>query len=330
MDVKLLIDAIVRQTTVLIAQLSTAAGIRAPLAHVADQVFFELASEIEAQGVARKVAADMFGLALRSYQKKMQRLTESASARDKTLWEAVIEFLSQQGSATRERVVARFKRDSERDVAAVLSDLVAQGLVYSTGRGSGAIYGLSSDADRNRIVQTTRGEALESMLLLSLYRKAASRAELAAALSLEVSAIEPTLDALLAAGRVHDEDGRLRAETFLIPVGSEHGWEVAVFDHFSAVARAIAAKVQKGTLRSEASDLVGGATLTFEIDSGHKLEQEVQGLLGRVREEVNELWTRVAAENVARPLDEKNLRRVTFYFGQSLDDAEAGGRGEST
>ena len=33
MDVKLLIDAIVRQTTVLIAQLSTRAGIRAPLAH---------------------------------------------------------------------------------------------------------------------------------------------------------------------------------------------------------------------------------------------------------------------------------------------------------
>ena len=37
-----------------------------------------------------------------------------------------------------------------------------------------------------------------------------------------------------------------------------------MFDHFSAVARAIAAKVQKRALRSEASDVVGGATLTFE------------------------------------------------------------------
>jgi hypothetical protein len=70
MDVKLLIDAIVRQTTVLIAQLSTSAGLRAPLAHVADQVFLDLAAEIEAQGVARKVAADMFGLALRSIKKR--------------------------------------------------------------------------------------------------------------------------------------------------------------------------------------------------------------------------------------------------------------------
>ena len=87
MDLKLLIDGIVRQTTVLIAQLSTSAGVRAPLAHVADQVFLELAREIEALGVGRRVAADMFGMALRSYQKKMQRLTESASepGRDGTL-----------------------------------------------------------------------------------------------------------------------------------------------------------------------------------------------------------------------------------------------------
>jgi hypothetical protein len=35
MNTKLLIDAIVQQTTVLIAELSTASGIRAPLAHVA-------------------------------------------------------------------------------------------------------------------------------------------------------------------------------------------------------------------------------------------------------------------------------------------------------
>src|SRR5687768_7502850 len=73
MNTKLLIDAIVHQTTVLIAQLSTASGIRAPLSHVADQVFLELSREIEAQGVSRKVAADMFGLAIRTYQKKVQR-----------------------------------------------------------------------------------------------------------------------------------------------------------------------------------------------------------------------------------------------------------------
>jgi hypothetical protein len=63
-NLRLVIDGIVRQTTVLIAQLSTTSGLRSPLAHVADQVFLELAREIEAQGVRRPVAADMFGLAL--------------------------------------------------------------------------------------------------------------------------------------------------------------------------------------------------------------------------------------------------------------------------
>lgn len=65
MNVKLLVDGIMRQTTVLIAQLSTSAGVRAPLAHMADQVFLSLSREIEAQGVARKVVADMFGLRMR-------------------------------------------------------------------------------------------------------------------------------------------------------------------------------------------------------------------------------------------------------------------------
>jgi hypothetical protein len=42
-ETRLLVDAIVQQTTVLIAQRSTRAGLRAPLAHIADQVFLELA-----------------------------------------------------------------------------------------------------------------------------------------------------------------------------------------------------------------------------------------------------------------------------------------------
>src|SRR6185436_9126563 len=105
MQTRLLIDAIVRQTTVLLAQLSTAAGIRAPLAHVADEVFVSLARELEAQGVGRKVAADMFGLALRTYQKKMQRYAESATEHEKTLWEAVLDFVTKTGSVSRRELL---------------------------------------------------------------------------------------------------------------------------------------------------------------------------------------------------------------------------------
>jgi hypothetical protein len=51
-NVQVLIESIVRQVTVLIAQLATAGGVRAPLAQIANQVFVQLASELDAQGVS--------------------------------------------------------------------------------------------------------------------------------------------------------------------------------------------------------------------------------------------------------------------------------------
>jgi hypothetical protein len=323
MDVKLLIDGIVRQTTVLIAQLSTSAGIRAPLSHVADQVFLDLASEIEAQGVTRKVAADMFGLALRSYQKKVQRLTESASVRDRTLWEAILDFLVEGGRVPRERLLERFRADSAVDVAAVVNDLVSQGIVSCTGRGQNTVYWLSSEADRRSVQHGDLEESLDAMVWITLYRKASTRRALSASLSIDPARIDASVERLRADGRVREAEGLLSAETFLVPVGSHKGWEAAVFDHFSAAARAIAAKVRLGKPRSAADDVVGGATLTFEVTAGHPLEAEVRGLLRKVRADVNDLWGRVDSYNRGRPIVEDEQVRVTFYFGQMVEEGEA-------
>jgi len=323
MDVKLLIDGVVRQTTVLIAQLSTSAGVRAPLAHVADQVFLELAAEIAAQGVSRKVAADMFGMALRSYQKKLRRLTESASVRNRTLWEAVMDFLSEQGSATRDRILSRFRFDEEREVAAVLNDLVGQGLIYATGRGNNTMYKLSSEDDRKQLAQKDTEESLLQMAWLALYRRALTRPELVAFLSADEAAVNAAVARLLADGHLtEDPDGKLKAETYLVPVGSERGWEAAVFDHFSAMAGAIASKLRRGTPRSQEEDVVGGATLTFELSQDHPSKDEVLGLLRRVRHDVNQLWQRVNAENTNYSEAQEGKFKVTFYFGQNVLDAE--------
>src|SRR3954452_2162962 len=111
MNAQLLIDNIVRQTTVLLAQLATSRGLRAPLSHVANQVFLDLASELEAQGLSRKVTADMFGLALRSYRRRVQRLTESSTERGRSLWEVVLDYLTDSQAVTRADVLRRFCRD---------------------------------------------------------------------------------------------------------------------------------------------------------------------------------------------------------------------------
>jgi hypothetical protein len=321
MNSKLLVDAIVRQTTVLIAQLCTAAGVRAPLAQIADQVFLGLSREIEAQGVGRKVAADMFGLALRSYQKKVQRLAESASVQDRTLWEAMLDFLRDNGSVPRRRIFERFSRDDEDAVAAVLNDLVSSGLAYATGRGSSALYGLTSVEDQARLADQDLLDAVPAMVWLLVYREGPiDGAGLERRLGVEPERVQAALVDLLGEGRVQleAETGLYRSAAVSIAVGSRVGWEAAVFDHFQAVSKAIAAKVRRGR-ESQAADVIGGATLSFDVFAGHPLEQEVYGLLGRIRAEVNELWDRVSQHNAAHPVDQDRKIKVTFYMGQNVE-----------
>src|SRR6188472_586965 len=131
MTVDLLINAIVRQTTILIAQLATSGGLRAPLATVASQVFLDLVSELERQRVSRKVSADMFGLGLRTYRRKIQRLSESSTERGRSLWEVVLEHVKAHGLLTRLEILNRFSNDDEAQVRAVLHDLCESQLVFS-------------------------------------------------------------------------------------------------------------------------------------------------------------------------------------------------------
>src|ERR1041385_2422234 len=119
-NVNLLIDAIVRQTTVLIAQLATAAGARAQLAHTANQVFLDLVHELKHQGLGNKVIADMFGLSLRTYHNKVARLAESSTDRGRSLWEALLAYVQEKGPASRADVLDRFRHDDEATVRGVL------------------------------------------------------------------------------------------------------------------------------------------------------------------------------------------------------------------
>jgi hypothetical protein len=314
MHVKLLIDEIVRQTTVLIAQLSTAAGIRAPLSHLADQVFLSLAKELEAQGVRRKVVADMFGLALRSYQLKFQRLSDSAPP-ETSLWQTIHAMLGK-GVRTRGELSSALKTADPVDVASVLNDLVGSGLAYVSGRGATAVYGLTSEADRERLMHVDEHQAVTHLVWqLVATGRATNLDELRSQISVAADKLESALQALMGDGRIAQREGKLTASTFDIPVGAEFGWEAAVSDHFRAVATAIASKLKHG--RSETGDRVGGATLSFLVYPGHPQEAEVYDLLRATRERCDGLWTRVTEQN-RQVLPPEDAARVTFYFGQHV------------
>jgi len=325
-DTQVLVDSIMRQATVLIAQLSSAAGVRAPLAHLADEVFLSLSQELERQGVSRKVVADMFGLALRGYQRRVQRLRESATERGTTLWRALLEHLQEHGPVTRRRLFERFRNDDPLAVGAVLNDLSSSGVVYRTGSGNETLYGVVRVEDRKALAHQSTLETSSALVWLGLCRDATRSVEnLASELSLSTAQVEAAMAYLEDQGRIRREASRIEVEPMVVPVGATEGWEAAVFDHFQAMCVAIATKLRLGRTRAETADTTGGATLAFEISANHPQREEVLGQLARVRTEVNDLWRRVEEYNAEHPEDESDRRRVTFYFGQvqwpSEDDA---------
>jgi hypothetical protein len=330
MNAQLLIDAVVRQTMILIAQLSTADGVRSPLNHVADEVFRGLVRELERQGLGKKVIADMFGLALRSYQQKVQRLSESATKRGETLWGAVHTYLSDVPTATRAEVLEHFQHDEEQKVRSILNDLVETGLVFRSGRGKETRYRVATkeeleDLGASATVDTEDTNA--ALVWVHVYRASPLRKdELADLVQMPSAALDAAIQQLVADERIWLEtrsDGVYCAtERCLIPVGEAAGWEAAIVDHHRAVLNALAAKLVSGRHVSGAADEVGGTTLSFDLWPGHPREAEVRRLLAAVRGQVLPLWEEVSEYN--RENRPSTTYKVTFYCGQYLveeDDA---------
>ena len=317
MNSRLLVDAFVRQTMVLIAQVATTAGVRTPLAHVANQVFRDLTTALEQQGLGRKVVADMFGLALRSYQQKVDRLTESASTGGVTLWEAVHRYLVERNVVSRADPMQRFVNDDPASVAGILRDLVESGLIYKTGRGESSVYRVAP-ADDLRQAMAGEPDATAASTWAAIYRHGPlTRAQLLETLPLDAARIDRALDTLLSDGRIERADGPAGAvyssQRMLLPIGETAGWEAAMLDHYTAVVAALCAKLRNGQTRALPSDQLGGSTFSFDVWTGHPQEQRVLSLLTEHRRILAALWDEVTKIERDKP---GAFTRVTFYCGQ--------------
>ena len=317
---QVLIDNIVRQTTILIAQLATSGGVRSPLARIADQVFLDLARELDAQGISRKVSADMFGLALRSYRRRVRQLSESSTERGRSLWEAVLAYLSQGKLVTRGEVLERFDRDEEALVKGVLNDLCETGLVFRTGVATGAAYRAATQEELADLRH--RSEGLLELVWMLIYRDGPiAEDELARRTSLDADALKACLGELVASGRAQQgEEGRYDARTLVLPLGSSAGYEAALFDHYQAVVRTLCTRLQATGDATRHSE-TGGSTYSFTVWPGHPLEDEVRGLLREYRERHTELRERLEAYNLEQAVPEQH-QRVTAYGGLCILDEE--------
>lgn len=327
MNVPHLVDAIVRQTTVLIAQLATAGGARAHLAHTANQVFLDLVQELKAQGLGHTVIADMFGLALRTYHGKVRRLSESTTVRGESLWSAVLGYVQAQQPIARGVLLTRFASDDSVAVNGVLADLVDSGLVSRTGRGDQVVY-RAVDLEEGAASGTQGSEELEQFVWVAVHRFGPIGVdELAVRLSTPASAIEPSLAILVNKSLVRREQVGVvvtyRADHCLIPVGASVGWEAAVFDHYQAVVTAICTKIGLGQSSARVGEWVGGSTYHYDVWDEHPLLEEVGNHLTQLRQLSVALRERVEAYNRDhQPPNVEGVRRFTAYVGQTVQQDE--------
>lgn len=322
MTVNVLIDAIVRQTTVLIAHLATTSGTRATLAHVANELFLSLTQELRAQGVGHKVIADMFGMLLRSYHKKVRRLSESQTDRGRTLWEAVFSYIEEEGDVARADLLTRFRYDDEDVVRGVLRDLTDSGLISKRGRGDSTRYSMAPDVFETVDDDEMRAAALAELLNVAVYRNGPITTErLAEEFKVEAGELQPALDELVDGARIIEEragnEVRYRAETYLVPFEWPAGWEAAVFDHFQAVVTTIIQRLDHSRTGASRTAMSGGSTYAFDLWEGHPLEGEVLDQLKRLRTEIGVLRKKVDDFNAENGRPAKSYR-VTIYHGQHI------------
>jgi len=319
MTIELLIHAIVRQTTILIGQLATSGGARAPLARVATQVFLDLVRELERQGVSRKVSADMFGMGLRTYQRKIQRYTESSTERGQSLWVAVFDYIRNAGVARRADVLLHFSEDDESLVRGVLHDLCESGLVAATGVGAAQDYQATPEHELARLRQTRRSEGIDELIWALIYREGPlTMAELSDH-GIDASELEAALTRLVSAGRVEysENEGAYRTRTLLVPFGAPSGWEAAVFDHFNSLVSTILCKLRESRSPPQIADRVGGSTYSVEVWPGHPNEEEAYATLARLRAELSGLRRRIGQHNATHPKPAA-YDRLIVYVGQCV------------
>jgi hypothetical protein len=267
----------------------------------------------------------MFGVSLRSYRRRVQRMKESSTVRGRTLWEAVLGYLEENSLVTRQQVLDRFRRDDEENVRGILHDLTESGIVFCTGSGPDAAYRAATDDELKELRKLDDSAGFEELLWSIIFcRGPLHRDRLAEIGDLPDETLDRALQQLRDAGRIQVEergDGAwLSAERFLIQPGDQQGWEASVYDHFHAVVRTICNRLDPEQLEEEGGrfeDSVGGSTYTLDVGPGHPLEQEVLSTLGELREKCGDLRRRVSEHNQKHGYTPTG-ENVVVYVGQSV------------
>jgi len=270
----------------------------------------------------------MFGMALRAYVRKVRRLDEAQSEPGVTVWQAVLDFIRSEGLVRKSRVLERFAREDELQLAGVIHDLIQSGLVFVSGVNEQAVYRASTELELGELAQLSSEEGLVELVWVLVYREGPlTEADLAARVARKPEDVHAALEVLMTDGRVRRlADGRMEAIDFVVPRGAEVGWEAAVFDHVQAVVQTICQRLQRATQPQHPVGSIGGSTYSFDLGREHPLAGEVKGQLEALRQRLGELRQRVDAHNREAGLPAE-YEQVVTYVGQCILDKEQGNAG---
>ena len=266
----------------------------------------------------------MFGMALRSWQAKVRRATESRTDIGRTLWEAVYSYLSTHGQVSRSKILERFKYDEEPVLKGVLNDLVESQLIFKAGRGDSTVYIMapSNLNTEDEAESKTKEDQLDALILVTLYHGQPMTVEgLKQGLNLGEDVLEKSLVRLESNGLVRQDDDGWHCQTCHQPMDDPVVWGAALLHHYQAMVTALCVKLRGGNDRARDSDLTGGSTYAFNIWPGHPLESEIMGLLKESRQRLDDLMKRKDACKEQCP-DDIEPSKVVFYFGQAIIEEE--------
>lgn len=326
MDRALLIDALVRRFADLIADLSLGEPTPVSLAHVPDLLFQSLDARIRgAHDKPQRVAADLFGLPLRTYQHRLNVTAQSATVRGMTVWEAVYRYIREEGPVGRGALELRFRREDQAQLRSILKNMVQSGLVFSAGRGGSTLY----QANLRVLFEDGADPELDAHLVwVAAYNQPGSTLEeLSRGLGIERSVIQlerlrNAVEWLVQRGRLIGEDDaegtRYRSRDFVLPPPADAApGHAALYDHFTVIVDAICDRLRHQRDGTRPEGPIGGATYRFDLyPDGARGGDAALGLLSRFRAECSALRESIDA---ARGAGRAN-RRVVFYFGQSIEE----------
>src|SRR5262249_16915103 len=150
---------------------------------------------------------------------------------------------------TRDELFRRFRHDDEASLRGVLRDLTDSGLIFAAGSGQASAYRIATEDELGKMKRHADTAGAEAFVWRAVYREGDATPErLLEATGLEQPELDRALASLVDAGRVERVQSAdsvvYRSQELVLGLEDPTGWEASVLDHYTALVKTIAQKLQ--------------------------------------------------------------------------------------